>query len=55
MNRKIWKIITLVLFAAGLVLCIAALCGHEPAYSAAACCFFAAMAGMTAMNNNQTK
>ena len=54
-NKKIWKIISIVLFVGGIVLCIAAICGHEPAYSAAACCFFAATAGMSAMNNDKRK
>lgn len=54
-NKKIWKIISIVLFVGGIVLCIAAICGHEPAYSAAACCFFAATAGMSAMNNDKRR
>ena len=54
-NKKIWKIISIVLFVGGIILCIAAICVHEPAYSAAACCFFAATAGMSAMNNAKRK
>lgn len=50
-NNKIWKVISIVLFVGGIVFCIAAICGHEPAYSAAACCFFAAIIGMSVMNN----
>ncbi|WP_298033949.1 hypothetical protein [uncultured Dysosmobacter sp.] len=52
-NNMILKIVDIVLFAGGIVFCIAAICGHKPAYPVAACCFFAAIAVMSAMNKDK--
>ena len=52
-NRKISEIIGIVLFAVGIVLCIAAIFVHKPAYSIAAYCFLAANGVMSAMKINK--
>lgn len=41
-NKMVRRIVDIALFVAGIAFCVAAFLGHEPAYSAAACCFFAA-------------
>lgn len=42
-TRKLRRILSIVSFVIGIAFCATAFLGHEPAYSAAACCFFAAM------------
>ena len=42
-NRIFRRILSIALFVLGIVFCAVAFLGHRPAYSAAACCFFAAM------------
>lgn len=40
-NKIARRILGIALFVTGIAFCVAAFLGHEPAYSAAACCFFA--------------
>lgn len=52
MNKQ--KILGIALFVAGIAFCVAAFLGHEPAYSAAACCFFA-VNPVLLINNHEKK
>lgn len=51
---KFRRILGIVLFAMGIVFCVAAFLGHKSAYSAAACCFFA-VNGVLFINNQEKK
>lgn len=44
MKKKIFRrILSIILVVVGIGFCVVAFLGHKPAYSAAACCFFAAI------------
>ena len=52
-NKIVRRILGIALFVTGIAFCVAAFFGHEPAYSAAACCFFAA--NPILLSNNHEK
>lgn len=54
-NKMFQKILGIAWFVAGIVFCVAAFWGHEPAYSAAACCFFAANPVLLGNNKKKTR
>lgn len=52
-NKIVRRILGIALFVTGIAFCVAAFLGHEPAYSAAACCFFAANPVLLSNNREQ--